>query len=62
MPVIGCDSQGKKMVAEAGYICNIAEQHRYFTTPRSKRKRGSPYPSIGYLVPLAVRMVALASR
>ena len=26
MPVIGCDSQGKKMVAEAGYMCNVAEQ------------------------------------
>ena len=25
MPVIGCDSEGKKMVAEAGYMCNVAE-------------------------------------
>ena len=36
MPVIGCDSEGKKMVAEAGYMCNVAEQQRYFTTARSK--------------------------
>ena len=39
MPVIGCDSQGKKMVAEAGYMCNVAEQRRYFTTARSKSER-----------------------
>ena len=31
MPVIGCDSQGKKMVAEAGYIWNVAEQQREVT-------------------------------
>ena len=48
------------MVAEAGYMCNVAEQQRNFTTARSKSKGRSPYPSIGYLLPLAVRMVALA--
>ena len=51
------------MVGEAGYMCNVAEQQRYFTTARSKSKGGrSPYLSIGYLLSLAVRMVALASR
>ena len=62
MPVVNCDSQGKNMVAEAGYMCNVAKQQRYFPTARSESKGGSPYPSIGYLLPLAVRMVALASR
>ena len=38
MPVVGYDSQGKKMVAETGYMCNVAEQQRYFTTARSKSK------------------------
>ena len=44
MPVIGYDSQGNKMVAEAGYMCNVAEQQRYFTTARSKRKREVTIP------------------
>ena len=44
MPVIGCDSQEKKMVAEAGYMCNVAEQQRYFTTARSKSKREVTIP------------------
>ena len=26
------------MVAEAGYMCNVAEQQRYFPTARSKCK------------------------
>ena len=44
MPVIGCDSQGKKMVAEAGYMYNVAEQQRYFTTARSKSRVGVAAP------------------
>ena len=44
MPVIGCDSQGKKIVAEAGYMCNVAEQQRYSTTARSKSKREVTIP------------------
>ena len=32
MLVIDCDSQVKEMVAEAGYMCNVAEQQRYLTT------------------------------
>ena len=46
------------MVAEAAYMCNVAEQQRYFTIARSKSRGGVPYPSIRYLLPLAVRMVA----
>ena len=38
MPVIGYGSHGNKMVAEAAYMCIIAEQSRYFTTARSKGK------------------------
>ena len=44
MPVIGCDSERKKMVAEAGYMCNVAEQHMYFTTARSKCKKEVTIP------------------
>ena len=62
MPVVGCNSERKKVVAEVGYMCNFADQQRYFTTARSKIREGSLYPSMGYLLPLAVRMVALASR
>ena len=63
MPVIDCDSQEKKMVAEAGYMCIVAEQQRGTSPLLDRKVRGrSPYPSIGYLLPLAVRMVALASR
>ena len=46
------------MVAEAAYMCNVAEQHRYFTTASSESRGGLPYPSIAYLLPLAVHMVA----
>ena len=45
MPVIGCDSQGKRMVAEARCMCNVTEQQRYFTTARSKRKDEATVPS-----------------
>ena len=62
MPVVGCDSEGKKMVAEAGYMCSVAEQQRYFTTARSKRKGEVTVPLDRYLLPFAVSMVALASR
>ena len=44
MTVIGCDSQEKKMVAKAGYMCNVAEQQRYFTTARSKSNREVTIP------------------
>ena len=43
MPVIGCDSQGN-MVAETGYVYNVPEQQRYFTTARSKGKREVTIP------------------
>ena len=39
MTVIGCDFERTKMVAEAGYMCNVAEQQRYFNTASSKSKR-----------------------
>ena len=29
MPVVDCDSQNKKLVAEARYMCNVANQPRY---------------------------------
>ena len=38
MPVIGCDSQEKKVVAEAGYMCNVEEQQRCFITAKSKNR------------------------
>ena len=60
MPVIGCDSEGKEMVAEAGYMCKVAEQQRYFITARSKRKREVTIPLDR--LSLAVRMAAFASR
>ena len=44
MSITGCDCQGKKMVAEAGYMRNVAEQQRYFTTARSKSKREVTIP------------------
>ena len=49
------------MVAEAGYMRNVSKQQRYFTSAKSKSRGGLPYLSIGYLLPLAVRMVASAS-
>ena len=39
MPLFGCDSKGKKIIAEAGYMSNGAEHQRYFTPARSKSKR-----------------------
>ena len=36
MSVVGCESQRKKMVCEARYMCNGAKQQRYFTTAESK--------------------------
>ena len=60
MPVVSCDSQGKRMVVEARYMCNVTKQHRYFTTARSKRKEEVTVLSDRYLLRLAVRMVALA--
>ena len=45
MPVVSCDSQGKRMVAEARYMCNVTGQQRYFTTARSKRKEEVTVPS-----------------
>ena len=44
MPIVGCDSEGNKKVAKAGYMCNVVEQQRHFTTARSKRKRGVTIP------------------
>ena len=44
MPVVGCDSEGKKMAAEAGYMSNVAEQQRCFTNARSTSKREVPMP------------------
>ena len=35
-PVNVCDAQRKKVVAEAKYMCNVAKQHRYLTTTKSK--------------------------
>ena len=43
------------MVAEAGYMCNVAEQQRYFITARSKDKGGVTIPleRICYRLPYA---------
>ena len=63
MPVVGCDSQNKKLIAEARYMCNIAKQQMYLAAARSKGKdEVTVTTSIRYILPLAVRMVELASR
>ena len=55
MLVIGCDFERKNMVAEAGYMCSVAEQQRYLLHPaRSKSKRGFIIP-LDHVSPIACR-------